>query len=395
MQYTGRQGDGRTMVQKTLNAAGMKERNRRKIIEYLRMEALSRAELSRRTGLTRAGISVIVDELIADGILVEGRPIVGKVGRVSIELKLNPEYGYVVGIDLARDYCSVGCGDFMGNVSFVHKLEGHGEPARDIMEKLLSRIIRVKKRMEEGGGKFLGIGITAPGPLDLMHGRILNPPNFDKWKYVEIADYFREKCGCPVYLENNAKAYALAEKYFGVGNRYRNYIELLVDTGIGGGIVFDGKLYQGSSFLGGDFGHMCVDIHGERCGCGNYGCAEMYASIPNIEKYSMETTGEKLGWNQIVDRACGGDAKMRETVDREARYLAAVITNATNIMDMDAVVMASAINYRSDYLLPLIQEYVNRQFIGRELKKIEIVASSMEKNNRVLPGVNLVLENGI
>lgn len=389
------------MVQRALNAAGMKLRNRRKIIEHLRITPISRAELSRKTGLTRAGISVIVDELLAEGVLLEGNAITGKVGRTSVELMLNPEYGFAVGVDLARDYCSVGIGDFNGGIREVYEIDGHGDTAAETMRKLFQKIDRLLEsndcgvRFSDKPGGFLGIGITAPGPLDVENGRMLNPPNFEKWQQIDIAAYFTEKYHCPVYLENNAKALALAEKYYGIGSRYQNYVELIVDTGVGGGIVLDGKLYQGSSYLAGDFGHMCIDVNGNRCGCGNYGCAEMYVAIPNIERYAEETTGEKVSWHQIIDRAAEGDEKMQRIVDREARYLAAVVTNATNIIDTQAVIVASDINYRSEYFLPMIQSYVNSQFIGRGLKEIEIVASDLAENIRILSGVNLVFENGV
>lgn len=380
------------MGKRVLNALEMKKENRRKVLENLRSHPCSRAELSRKIGLTRAAISVIVDELLSDDMLAEGEPVAGKVGRTTKELRFNPDRYYIIGIDIARDYCSVGIGDFLGRVQKTEIIRLDGD--RSGADEILAEMTRwIDELMQYGKGRLLGIGITAPGPLDVRGGKILNPPNFKQWENREICWYFEERYQCPVFLENNAKALTLAERYYGVGRAFENYIELVVDTGIGGGIILNGRLYRGSFLLGSDFGHMSVDINGEKCSCGNYGCIEMYASIPRILAFAEKYTGKELTWEQLVDGANAGDTRMQEVIDREIRYLSVLITNIVNIIDTEAVVLASTINYKSEYIFPKIQEAVNRQFIGRKLRGIEILPSGLDRMTRILPCINFVIEN--
>lgn len=186
------------MEQNSFNAKGMKLQNKRNIMDSLRVSPCSRAELARQTGLTRAAISVIVDNLLKEGLVAEGEPIEGKVGRKSYRITLNPDRYHIIGITLERGCCCVGIAGFDGHVKCVERIE-YDERTGQI-DRILEDLVKIILNYEEkhaGKGQLLGIGITAPGPLNLEKGQILNPPNFEGWENIYIVDYFKKRLAAP------------------------------------------------------------------------------------------------------------------------------------------------------------------------------------------------------
>ena len=377
----------------TLNAAEMKSFNRRRILEHLRTKSTSRAELSRATGLTRSAISLIVDGLLQDGILCEGCEQGGKVGRKAVSLVINPGAFYSIGLSISHNKYSVGIVDFGGTVQ-----KSHSRPLdpRMMPSDTLTRIGRdidelLKKNLLPG--KLLGMGITAPSPLDSRSGTILNPPNFAKWSNLPIVDFFRDQISGPVLLENTANALALAEKTFCLKGAYNSFLELVVDTGVGAGLIIEGDLYKGGTGFCNEFGHTSINLNGRRCSCGNFGCAELYASIPNLIAAAQKLDSRLDSWKSIVDLSSKGDASARAALEMESEYLTSIIVNAVNILDVDAVVLTGEIAYHAGELNDRITGKVNDRFIGRGSKKIKILASQMSDHPGTLSSANLVMEN--
>ena len=133
-----------------------------------------------------------------------------------------------------------------------------------------------------------GIGIAAPGPLNNKTGVVFAPPNMPGWNQVPLRDLFTEQFHMPIFVENDANAACLGEHMFGAGVGCANIVYLTISTGIGGGVIIDGKLFEGVSGTAGEIGHMTIDWHGERCPCGNIGCLEYIASGTSIARKANE-----------------------------------------------------------------------------------------------------------
>lgn len=376
-----------------LNAAEMKQQNEKKVLDQIRIRPIPRIEIARNIGLTRAAVSVLANQLIDQGILMEGQAVSGKKGRHSVELMLNPDTYFMVGVDLARDDCTLGIVDFAGRIREIRKLrfDGSKKDAGEALEKL-SGCLAALLEAHTCPGRLLGIGITAPGPLDVRQGVILNPPNFPLWHHCAIADALARRFSCFTVLENNAKALALAEKYYGIGARFSDYISLVVDTGIGGGIMLDGRLYEGAHGFGSDFGHISLDMNGKRCSCGNRGCAELYGAMPNILAQARKLDAGLSSWRQVVDGAEAGQENALKILELEAGYLAALITNIANIFDIETVILAGDIAYHGELITRRIEEIVNGQFIGRQVSRVSVYPSKMPEHANVLACANLVME---
>ena len=374
------------------NANNMKLRNQRSIINFLRQQPMSRADLSRRTGLTRAAISVLIDTLLGEGIVIEDQLVTGKVGRTSVTIKLNPEKYRILSINIARDICSVGLCDFSGDILMVEKFpQKKGVPAIQMLNCLCQKAFDFLK--EDGGvDRLLGVGITAPGSLDSMNGTILKPSNFEDWHQIEVASYFKERFACPVYIENNAQALAMAERYYGAGVREESFLELIVDTGVGGGLILNGKPYKGIHGYCGEIGHTTVNLDGERCSCGNHGCLELYAAIPNVLRSAMEKDNSLTSWEKIMDAYEEGAADAVWVVERECRLLAASLTTMMNLLDVGVVFVSGELLYKGAFIFPYMEQLMKDQMLGHRERAIRICPSGLPKESAIIAGTNLVLE---
>ena len=196
------------MNRNTRNAEYTKEYNRKAILRLLRRENLSRIEIARRTGLSRAAISLIADELLREGMIAETIPVEKQGGRVPVPLMLLPETGYSVGVDLRRAGCTLGLVDICGTLLVRKELRFDGT---DPAGKVTFLAEKIRGLVRDGGidaGKIVGIGVAAPGPLDGRAGRILNPPRFEFWHDTEITAQLEAKTGLKAFLENDASCLA-------------------------------------------------------------------------------------------------------------------------------------------------------------------------------------------
>jgi len=381
------------MERKARNSAYMKQANRQRILSIIRKKPLSRAELARETGLTRAAISLIIEELIKDGLVTESGVGEAEFGRKPVYLAINPDRFYVVGLNIARDRCVCGIVNLKGEhvLSEEVHIENvyNSEEAIIVIEKAISDII---KRTEIDPGKFLGIGISAPGPIDSINGTILNPPNFPMWHNVNIVREIKKRFPYDVYLENNANALALAERDYGAGIGLKYFMLLVVDTGIGAGIITDSRLYRGIGGFGSEVGHTSIDFNGLKCDCGNKGCLETYASIPSLIRNMKLREYGINSWREIADRAETGDKFCQEVIDREALYLSAAIINVINILELEAVILAGYINYRPGLLLRRLRENIENSVINRNARSVNILNSSIREHAEIISAASIVMD---
>ncbi len=382
------------MYEKTLNAAAMKAQNRQRVVRSLRVTPSSRADLARATGLTRASISLITEDLLKQGVITE-QPFktVGKgAGRRGLSLGINPEACWSLGLNIARTEITWGVMDFSGRILEEHSLpldsqstaETLLQPLKDDFKRCLTRRLP---------GQMVGLGITAPGPLDNREGIILQPPNFDVFRNFPIKAYFSQSLGVPVYLENNAGAMALAEKVYGAAQDISDYILLVVDSGVGVGLVLDGVLQMGSRGLGNEFGHSSINFQGERCSCGNFGCAELYASIPNLMNQLRQKWPEYSQWSQVLsglDKAC---SKARAGLAMEAEYLACLLVNIINITDVETIIIGGELAAAGAPIIRELSQRVSKRFIYRERQPVQLRLSELSDSAHLLSSGNLAFEN--
>jgi glucokinase len=288
---------------------------------------------------------------------------------------------FIVGIDLGGTNIVSGCVAEDG--SAVHGVRSVHTGAEEGPDAVVRRIITAaKESMAETlgavpGAELIGIGVGAPGPLDTRSGIVLLTPNLG-WVNMPLRARLHEGLGLKTALDNDANCAILGEWWQGAARNTRNAIGLTIGTGIGGGIIINGRLYHGSSDIAGEFGHMTIDANGRRCKCGNYGCIEAYASGPNIALRAVEAlesgaestlpsyvAGDlhRITAQTVYQAAHSGDELALEVVRDTAKFLGAAVASLINIFNPEAVVIVGGVTLAGDSLFePLSREVSRRAF---------------------------------
>jgi predicted NBD/HSP70 family sugar kinase len=251
-----------------------RDTNRTIILELIRLAgAVSRADLARLSGLQKSTVSAIVEELLVTRWICEGETGFSKHGRRPLLLGVNNELGVVI-LDLHPGNAIVAISDFSGNFLVQENVPISSQPHRSIIQ-LLAAIKRVSNA--EPKKAIQGVGISVPGRVDPLTGRLAFAPNLG-WGPFDIGKAIAEGTGLPVEIENAANLIILAERWFGSLSGVQDAVAINVSEGIGTGILAGGHLISGWNGMAGEFGHMPVEAAGLLCGCGNRGCWETVAS---------------------------------------------------------------------------------------------------------------------
>lgn len=357
------------MVRAARNAEYTKEYNRKMFLRLLRIEPMFRAEIARRMGLTRAATSLIAEELLAEGLIRETVATEKRMGRTPVPLTLCPDAGYAIGVYLNRDGCTAGLVNICGEMLAREKLRlGDGvdeEKVAPLVQSIRNMVAEAKVPRE----KIVGIGVSAPGPLDGESGRILNPPRFELWHQTDIGTMLHESLNLPIYLENNASCLARYNLGKPEARGSEDFLLLLVDSGVGSGVISGGKVLKGAGYFTSELGHSSINFAGRPCACGNIGCLEAYAAIPNLLRDT-----EFTAWQQVVDRK-DVSTEARALVEQQMEYLTAGIINMTHLVSIDTVLLAGDLLYGAETFAPLLEEKVNSRMLRRDILPIRVLPS--------------------
>ncbi|MGH7629107.1 MAG: ROK family protein [Gemmatimonadales bacterium] len=248
-----------------------------------------------------------------------------------------------------------------------------------VLQRLLgmARATIAQLRFEQPDAEILGVGVGAPGPLDRTRGIVLLTPNLG-WVNLPLRDIIQQGLGVPTTLDNDANCATLGESWRGAARGARHAIGITIGTGIGGGIVVDGRLYHGASDVAGEIGHTTIEVDGRKCGCGNYGCLEAYASGPAIARRAVEAVesgvpsrladycGGTLGRvtaQTVYQAAQDGDELAEEVVHDTAKFLGVGVANMVNIFNPEVVVVFGGVTQAGATLfVPLRREVARRAF---------------------------------
>jgi glucokinase len=284
---------------------------------------------------------------------------------------------YGIGVDLGGTKICTGVVNESGKLLFSTEVS---TDARDGLTAVLGRIFStieyVMQRVDRR--QFLGIGIAAPGPLDYHKGELLSPPNLPGWDAVPLRDIVSERFGLPTYLDNDANAATVAEHLFGAGERADNMVYVTVSTGIGAGLVMDGRLRRGHTGSAAEVGHMIVQQDGPKCNCGNKGCLEAVASGTGIARRAKEVYGKELSAKEVVTLANQGDGAAEKILDDAFHALGIGMVNVVNLFDPSVIVIGGGLSQIGDMLFePVRLEVANNRFRGTAASKVRVVPARL------------------
>ncbi|MFC1906372.1 ROK family protein [Chloroflexota bacterium] len=268
-----------------------------------------------------------------------------------------------------------------------------------VINRIFSAIDHVFSQINIDLSQLDSISIAAAGAIDFKKGIITSSPNLPGWYDIPLRNIVKEKYEVNTFLINDANAAVLGEHHFGVGQEVNNLVLLTLGTGIGGGIIIDGRLYPGASGSAGEIGHMTIDINGPRCNCGNIGCLETLASGMAVAKEAIRRIGqgEESSLGKIVDgvvenitaekvsiAAQGGDSLAAEVILRAATYLGVGMVNLVNIFNPEMIIIGGGMVKMGAPLLNLARQVVRERAFQLSAQAVQIVPAQLGDDAGVL-----------
>lgn len=366
------------------NAEYTKSYNKKTFLRLLRRAKLSRADAARALGLSRAASSLIAEELIREGLITES-PIAAatRSGRPPIALSVAPDAAYAVGVYLNRDGCTAGVVSLSGDVVSRARFRLVEKEKTEALCRSLTKLIEASGVPKE---KLLGVGISAPGPLDSREGIILNPPQFPLWHGTRIAYEVESRLALPTLVENNAAS--LASYYIGKPDTEgsESFLLLLVDSGVGSGLVLKNKLFYGAGSDTGELGHISIKHDGRLCACGNRGCLEAYAAMPALLAGSRFASWEDVMNERLLSEEAGS------LFTQETEYLASAIVSAVNLLGIDTVLLAGDLCYEGEATAKHVGAAVKSRLLRQGEKPFSVLSVRSDENTGLASAAEIVFD---
>ena len=434
---------------RTGNQTLVKELNKSIILNLVwRHAPISRAAIAKMSGLNRATVSSLVDELIGESYVKEIGTGDSAVGRKPIMLQFNPEAGVILGVDLGVNYILILLTDLTANILVRKRLvidPGSGE--KRILGKMMDAMAEVLAQSPPTPKGLLGIGVGVPGLVEMEHGVLAFAPNL-RWKNVPLREILQGRFGVPVYVDNEANVGALGEKWFGAGQGVRDMVYLSVGVGLGAGIVINGELYRGATGYAGELGHFTIMPDGPQCGCGNRGCWETLASEGATLKRAIKAVkeavergedtvlrdivlrgmaqedageiargesgetlcegleevghagseekaeeGARLSIELLVEACEQGDRVAQDVLRETGRYLGIGMAGVINAYNPEVVIIGNTIGRCGNWVLEEASKEVEARGLSQLIRGVKVVPAALGPDACAMGGVSLVLSD--
>lgn len=371
----------------------LRELNRLRVIDALRQRGTaSRSEIARHTGLSRTTVTTLVSDLQARGLVVEqpfgeaqGR------GRPPTLLRLDPSVGAVVGIHFDHRHLRVAVADLSSTVlaerwqglDVDHAATTALDAAADLVEVAL----------EEAGierSRVVGAGVALSGPVD-RDGTVGSTVILPGWEGLNAIDELTRRLGLQVAVDNDANLGALAEVSFGAGRGMSDVIYVMVASGVGAGIVLDGRLHRGVTGLAGEIGHVRVRAEGAVCRCGNRGCLETVASTDAMLSLLRPADGGGASMGTLIELLEAGDIGAQRVVSDAGREIGRVVAGLCNVLSPSGVIVGGDLGIVADSLLNGIREALDRYALPPVRAALELRAGVLGERAELLGALALVI----
>ena len=239
---------------------------------------------------------------------------------------------------------------------------------------------------------ILGVGLGMPGPVDSQKGRVYFLPNISGWKNVPLADILRRKLNLPVFLDNDAKLMTLAEYSLGKARFAKNALCITLGTGVGGGLILDGRLFRGLDNAAGEIGHLPVNIDGPACACGGKACLEAYVGNKRILAQGKKVFHRDISLEELSRLALRKN-KMAISVWRKVgRHLGVALSGAVNLLNLDAIIIGGGVADAGKVLFEQVKETIHSRAMRVQAKRVKILKAGLGKDAGTIGAGVLVKE---
>lgn len=365
-----------------------------------RERRISRAELARRTGLSRSTVSAIVADLLDSGLVAELGSGDSRGGRRPIILGFQDEARVIAGIDLGATHIGVGITDLRGRVlswrNGDHPVRDDPSGTLHLIHALLSDALKAAGRDQ---GDLLGLGVSVPSPYDPSRDE-LSGQVLPEWRGIRLAEALRQRYGCEVLVDNDANVGAIAEHWWGAGTNTDDLVYVKIATGIGCGFVMNGQPYRGGAGVAGELGHTVIDANGPLCVCGQRGCLTTFMESGALVAWANDTlheypgsilSGHKLDLDEIINAAVAADPFAVSVVERAAHFLGMALSNIVNLLNPSKIVLGGGLSRASSALFEPLQAILSERQPWTSESVARVVPSTMGAQGTAIGASTLVL----
>jgi glucokinase-like ROK family protein len=389
------------------NAKYINRLNTVRILSLIRSgERISRAEITKASGLSAPTVSRIVEHLIADGLVRETGAGKSSGGRRPTLLEFSGHDNCIIGIDLGTTNILGVLADLNADIIYEVKQPTQVEEGfQRIMERTSGVITELQNHLNSRTKRICGIGMAVAGLINREKKIVEFSPDFH-WHEVDVIGELSKRHDLPIVFDNVTRVMALGELWYGIGKKLKNFICINVGYGVGAGIIIRGKPFYGPTGMSGEFGHTTLEKDSDiQCDCGNYGCLEALASgnaIAKFARWKIKENGSgilagmcrndpsSVTAEMVATAAKQGDAQAWSVFERAAEYLGIGIANLINIFNPEAVVIGGGVAQAGDILFDKVRKTVGARSLKKISKDVQIVPATFGMKASVMGAVSLI-----
>ncbi len=363
---------------------------------------ISRADIARRTGLSRSTVSESVDALMPTGLIEEVGAGPSRGGRPPIVIEFRDDAFGILGVDMGAAHVSVVLTDLRGRVIAwehrSHSVRTDPDGTRALIMDLCDRCLST---WSGGLERMVGIGIAVPCPVDPRHPELFSEVVLPEWGGVSGFSAISERYGLPLMVDNDANLGALAERWWGAGRAVDDFAYIKVATGVGSGHVIRGHIYRGATGVAGEIGHLAIDPNGDVCICGLRGCLGTIIGAAALVKRARALrdrfpqsalNGAALTVDAIEDAGLAGDPLALAVVREAAEHLGVAIAGLVNLMNPELVIIGGGIARLGEALLDPLRETIKKRTLISSLSVCNVTTSELGTQATAVGAATMILE---
>jgi len=380
--------------------------------ELIRFSAggFSRADLADKMGLTRAAVSLIVNDLLDTGVIQEAEIRSVPSGRPPVTLEINPKLGLVGAIDMGASHMSIAVADFTARImqNFDVPMDIKNGPKACLAEAN-EQLLKLLESQGLSISNISAVGVGVPGPVITEAGMVVAPPIMPGWDRYPIRATLEKKWNCPVTLNNDAELGALGEWAYGAGRGEKNIAYIKVGSGIGAGLILNQQIYGGTRGAAGEIGHLTIDENGPLCNCGNHGCLEAFASghaiaqqghllVQSGKRTLLSDLGtEKITAHEVAEAARRGDLHAQEILRRSGTFIGIAIAGLINLFNPSIVIIGGGVAQVGDLLTAPIRQAVRERAMRASEQSVRITTAMLGRRSLLMgatvQAINVAIHN--
>ena len=370
----------------------IKEINKKQILKIvIEKGPISRIEISKYLNISRPTTTFYINELIETGLIEE----IGKSkstplgGKKAVIIKFNEKISYMLGVMIGVNNIRIALTDLNSNIlKYIRIPTEQWKGAENVIRKILDSLVALINSSKIPKEKFIGIGIGATGLVDSKNGKVIFSPNLEGWRNINLGEIIENKIKLPVFIENECRVQAIAEKRFGLAKDINDFVCIETGAGIGTGIYVGGKLLTGIKGMAGELGHLIVSLDNKKvCHCGNTGCLESLSSMRSLlddikeslkkadKKYSKNSSN--ISVDDLFELYQQGNEIVVENVNKNAQYLGIGISNAIKVFSPERIIIHGEVIKFGDKYLNIVRESVDKNTFPMVQEKHDIRFSQL------------------